>query len=588
MNIEDRLRDAFAQRTDPVEVSPGALFEIQHRLRRTRRLPELRLRPALVLAAAACAVAAVVVSVSLTSTATDPGGEIVIPPVAGPADPGSVTPPPSTPTTAGPQPPPAVAGTGTSQDGTGQIATVTPVTPPDAPQVDPPPPAPVPPSTPGTAPVVVAEQPGAGLCPVEPASGGSDEVPAAWVTVYFACGEADAAPRRRPAAVNDLATAVGILLEGPNETDTTAGFRGLSNDPGQTASPTPDNRWVTIDLPSNLAGSFDAATAGITAEQFLAQLNATVFEFPDFVAAEYRLDGDCAAFGNLLGRSCEIHTRGGGRHVSELTAHTIGPVESMIRAEADGGATALGVLVDGTRLTGGRASGSDGTWAEVITTAGQEGWVPTETIVAQPLALDGDATAAMVSLARRLTTGPGVESSAFLPSGLVLRWGAHSDDVAVVSTAGAGVDSTWWDRALDVPSPRDDATTSSLADLLRIDGESDSAMVTINAPGPLGEPHADFASLAYVSIYQAAISRTDLPPELEPTPDPSSTTTGDGTTSDAGGLPATLPDLLADEDDPAGEEEAPEPLRAQVSVIFDFLSPDGPRIAAVEAIWVEP
>ena len=111
-------------------------------------------------------------------------------------------------------------------------------------------------------------------------------------------------------------------------------------------------------------------------------------------------------------------------------------------------------------------------------------------------------------------------------------------------------------------------------------------MVTINAPGPLGEPHADFSSLAYVSIYQAAVSRSALPPPLEAAADPPTTTTTEATTSDGAELPPALPSLL--EDDSADEEEPPEPLRAQISVIFDFLSPDGARIAAVEAIWIEP
>lgn len=591
MNIEERLRDAFAQRADGVEVSPGALFDIRHRLDRRRRVPELRLRPALVLAAAACAAAAVVVSVSLSTTAPDPSGEIVATPDSlEDADP--VTPlSPAPPVTAGPQPPPITeptppADAGTPQDGAGQIATATPLTPPPTPRTDPPPPPPPPPSTPTAEPVAASEEPETPSCAVEPAGNGdSTEDPATWVTVYFACGEDDATPRRRPAAVSDLATALAVLLNGPNEADAAEGFLGLPGDSGRTASPTPHNRWVTIDLPANLAESFDAATAEITAEQFLAQLNATVFEFPEFVAAEYRLNGDCAAFGDLLGRTCEVHTSDGVSHTSELTAHTIGAIESVIRAEPDDGATTLGFLADGARLTDQRAG--DDAWAEVITTAGVQGWVSTEMLVARPLALDDEATAAMASLARRLTTGPGLESSSFPPGGLVLRWGADSDDVTLVSTAGATLDSSWWDRELDAPSPRDGAATTSPAELLRIEGSSDSAVVTINAPGPLGEPHADFSSLPYVSIYQAAVSRSSLPPELESTPQPSTTTTTEVTTSDGVELPPTLPSLIEDEEDTT-TEESPEPLRAQVSVIFDFLSPDGPRIAAVEAIWIEP
>ena len=595
MNLEDRLRDAFAQRADAVEVSPGALFEIQRRIRPAKRVPQLRLRPALVLAAAACAAIATVVSVSLTNTATDPGGEIVIPPVASPStEPGSAPPPPpSTPTAPGPTPP-AVSGTDPPQEDTTGIATVTPTPPaPDPLQSDPPPPPDPPPSSgtgTETGSVISTAQPETSQCAAQPAGAEGAETPAAWVTVYFACGESDAAPRRRPAAANDLATALGVLLGGPNEAEVAAGFRGLSSDAARTASPAPEKQWVTIDLPSNLADSFSADTAAITAEQFLAQLNATVFEFSEVGVAEYRLNGDCAAFGNLLDRSCEIHTRDGGSHTSELTAHTIGATQPSIRSEPSDGAAALGLLADGARLTDRRAGSA--AWAEVITTAGVQGWVPTDMLVAQPLALDDTATATMESLARRLTTGPEVDSPALLPGGLVLRWGAGSDDVTRVSTAGAGTDSTWWDRALDVPNPRDDSATSSLADLLWIDGESDSAIVRVNTPGPLGEPHTDFSSLAYVSVYQGVVAGSALPPVLQAAPDPptTTTTTEAGTNSDEVELPPDLPspDDEEEEEDTTTEEESPVPRRAQLSVIFDFLSPDGPRIAAVEAIWIQP
>lgn len=596
MNIEERLRDAFGQRAADVEVAPGALFEIQRRVDRTRRLPELRLRPALVLAAAACAAIAAVVSVSVTQTDPDPDGEIVIPPLATPSDPTEVDPPAgATPTTTVPQqsvdpvaPPPA--GVEPAGQGSGQIATVSPPTPPSA--------APSPTAPPtaagdksGTEPeresVTTAEEP---ACPAEPAGGeDADNDSTVLVTVYFACGASDAAPRQRVASANDLATALGVLLSGPNEADAAAGFRGLGGDTGRTAAPTPDDRWVTIDFPADLADAFGAA-GGVTAAQFLTQLNATVFHFPEFAAAEYRLEGDCAAFGALLGAPCQVHTPDGdgyAGHTSELTAHTIGNVQSVIRAEPDDTAAEVALLTDGTRLTARRTAGSDSTWAEVITVAGVSGWVSVDTIVAQPLALSSNDTATMKSLAKQLTTGPNVESSAFTPRGLVLRWGADSDDVRVLPTPGAGTESEWWNRTHDIPSPRAGAATASPAELLWIEGSNDSAVVAINTAGPLGAPHADFAQLAYVSIYQAAVGRSTLPPELQPAP--TTTTTAATTTIDDVELPPALPGLNeSDDGDSAESEEAPEPLRAQISVIFDFLSPDGPRIAAVEAIWIEP
>ena len=189
----------------------------------------------------------------------------------------------------------------------------------------------------------------------------------------------------------------------------------------------------------------------------------------------------------------------------------------------------------------------------------------------------------MVSLARQLTTGPFVEASAFRPDGLIIRWGAGPGDITVIPTTDSVAGGDWWYRSQDIPSPRDAEPTTSPADLLWIDGSNESAVVTINAPGPLGEPHSDFASLAYVSIYQAAVARSIVPPGLEPAAP--TTTTEVTPTDDEDDLPPTMPGLIEPSDEEQGTSE---PLRAQISVIFDFLSPGGPRIAAVEAIWIEP
>ncbi len=596
MNIEQRLRDAFAQRTGEVEVTPGALFEIQRRTSRTRRLPQVRLRPAFVLVAAACAAIATVVSVTLTQTAPDPGGEIAAtPPVAATPDPAAVAPLPerdpgtTDPPPEGGTPPPPPAGIESSERDSGQLTTVAPPTPPavdptpaDAPATPPPPQAGEKSDTGlDEATTTVAETT---ACPVEPA--GDDGTLTASVTVYFACGDTTAAPRKRAVATNDLATALGILLGGPNEADTTAGFRGLSADSTRTATAASDSRWVTIDLPGDLGDAFDAEV-GVTAQQFLTQLNATVFQFSNVGVAEYRLDGDCAAFGDLLDQPCQVHRRDGDAiavHTSELTAHTIGNARSVIRAEADDAAGEVGLLADGTRLTDRRSTVSSSTWAEVITTAGQAGWVSTDTLVAQPLTLTSDQLDVMASLAGELTSGPNVESASFVPGGLVVRWGADPGDVKVLETSDAGTGDDWWNRTHDIPSPRDSDTTASPADLFWIDGSGDSAVVRINAPGPLGAPHSDFANLAYVSIYQASVGRSTLPPKLESAPTPT-TTTAANTNTGGNELPPALP---TDDGESGDSEETPDPLRAQISVIFDFLSSSGPRIAAVEAIWIEP
>ena len=598
MSIEERLRSALTQRAESVEVSPGALFEIQRRTGRRRllrvpRVPEVRLRPALVLAAAAAAAIAVVISVSVTGPTATPI-ETETPLVAATPDPQAVAPttadPPPTPQAA--TPPPAVAQPAPQASDSGQVTTITPPPVQPAPSA---PAAPTPPADPTPAAelesdaeptsdteTVTAETP---VCPTEPEGNGGD-ASSETVTVYFACGDSDAAPRLRSAATNDLSTALGVLLGGPSESDSSAGFKGLSGSSATTVTATTNDKWMTIDLPAGLAGEFGTDGGDITAQQFLAQLNATVFQFTGFDVAEYRLDGNCAAFGALVGNSCLIHSRDDGgytSHASDLTAHTIGQVNSVIRAEPDDSADELGFLSDGTRLTDGRSGSGSAGWAEVMTVAGTSGWVSTETIVAQPLSIDSTTGADMADLARRLTTGPGLESSALVPAGLVLRWGADAGDLAVVSTAGAEAGSDWWHSPLDITSPRDGSAQSSLADLLWIDGRSESATVTINTPGPLGEPHGDFDSLAYVSIYRAEIEQSTLPPPLEPTPTTTTTTSAEG--SD---LPPALPTPATETDDGDDNEERPDPPRAQVSVIFDFLSPDGPRVAAVEAIWIQP
>lgn len=607
MSIEERLRSAFAQRAESVEVSPGALFEIQRRIGRRRRVPriaEVRLRPALVLAAAACATIAVVISVSVTGPSTTPPihTETATPLVASPADPTAVTPTtaevPSAPQL--PTSPPEVAQADPSAGDSGQTIATGPdpafpaASPPDAPPTSSDPPSSD--TQPSEVPEVAVPEPNEAVaataiattaaCPAEPeAAGDTVDASVSWVTVHFACGENDAAPRLRSAATDNLPTALGILLSGPDEADSAAGFRGLRGDSSGTVTTVTNDRWVTIDLPADLARAFEVDGADITARQFLAQLNATVFRFTEFDVAEYRLDGDCAAFGALVGSPCAIHVRDGdgySGYTSELTAHTIGEVDSVIRAEPDDGAAVLGFLRDGDRLTEGRSGSGRGAWAEVVTAGGDRGWVSTQTIVAQPLLIDSTTAEAMADLARRLTTGPGLDSSALMPAGLVLRWGAGDGDVKVISTAGATVGGDWWFAPVDRPSLRDGLPESSPADLMWIDGSGDGAIVTINSPGPLGEPHGDFASLAYVSIYRSAVETSALPPPLAPAP---TTTTTQAPTTGELDLPPVLP---TPPDGTDNTEEQPNPPRAQISVIFDFLPPDGPRVAAVEAIWIQP
>ncbi len=611
MNLEDRLRRAFAQRTEDVEVTPGALFEIQRRVARRRRMPEVRLRPALVLAAAACAAVAVAVSISVTRPDSGPNVQTAAP-LASPAESPVVEP-----TTPAPQP--TQTPTPTTAPGDGQITTEPP--PPVAPQ-----PSSPATSTPFTGSGTIQEETTttadataadvtAADCSAQPERPDETDDPSDWVTVYFACGGVDAVPRLRPATSSDLTTALEVLLGGPDEADSSAGFSGLSGAVGTAVTKT-DNMWVTIDLPGGIVEALSVDDSGITAQQLVAQLNATVFQFPEFSVAEYRIDGNCAAFGALLNDSCQIHIREVSTdsreaitdsNVSEastdsnvsdiktqtsvLTAHNIGSVSSVILTKPDEQAAEVGPMPEGSRLTSGRATVNGSTWAEVITSTGDSGWVSTKTIVAQPLQIDASAAGAMESLARQLTTGPSLGSANFLPSGLMLRWGAGTSDVVITPTE--GIDSNWWHLPLETAPLRNDLSASSLADLLWIYRSDEDAVFTINSPGPLGEPHSDFASLAYVSIFQPTAASLASVSELDPA-------IAEGSTQEPewSELPPNLPmpgdeeyfdsndsEDTKDEEEFKDDELQPELRRAQISVIFDFLLPEAPRIAGIEVIW---
>ena len=112
MSIEQRLRDAFAQRASEVEPSPGALFEIQRRGRNKPPLKPVLLRPAFVLAGVAlAALAATLLAVAVGRQPDDailvapptPSTEADTPPQTSSPSPNSETsePPPTddTPTT---------------------------------------------------------------------------------------------------------------------------------------------------------------------------------------------------------------------------------------------------------------------------------------------------------------------------------------------------------------------------------------------------------------------------------------------------------------------------------------------------------
>ncbi len=54
------------------------------------------------------------------------------------------------------------------------------------------------------------------------------------------------------------------------------------------------------------------ASTSAGSEMLLAQLGATVFQFPTVASVEYRIEGSCDAFFEWLQRGCEVIERPGG------------------------------------------------------------------------------------------------------------------------------------------------------------------------------------------------------------------------------------------------------------------------------------
>jgi hypothetical protein len=135
------------------------------------------------------------------------------------------------------------------------------------------------------------------------------------LTVYFTCGPstfptADSFVYRDvPATDLVLTTTLEELVKGPDDEERAAGFVSFFSEAtadsfrGVTLS---DGR-ATIDL-SGLEDINNISTS-TGSEFFLANLNANVFQFDTIDAVEYRLNGTCDDFWNLLQRDCQLVTR---------------------------------------------------------------------------------------------------------------------------------------------------------------------------------------------------------------------------------------------------------------------------------------
>ena len=611
MSIEKRLRDAFSQRASEVEPTPGALFEIQRRLQNEPPPKPVLLRPAFVLAGVAFAILAATLLVVVIGRQPD-DATLVAPPTSSAASEAAASPQASEADGASdaafqapqaailPQAalenrdegrdedrdsvekvaePPTESLTATTLPGRDTAAITTDDTTISTAASDPPeePTSPDRPETTASAPgapesniASEVDEPVTNIpadLPEQPSCEGSDAAEADEVdntlTLYFSCDSRTVSLVRRMPAPS-LQTAVDAYLAGPTLEEAEAGFSGPGE--GQTsllsAQVSQSNRLVTLDFQSDL--DLEAVNLNLLVEQ----LNATLFEFSDDLVLEYRIEESCADFFALLGRSCEMHTSGRA-FTSTLVASPIGASETpSVYTLATADSESRGTLPEQSRLTPRRSSNAEGGWAEVVTPDGMFGWVNTRGLTAQPLEITPELSAELESLAREVTSTPGVDVSYLSNEGLVVRWGPDSEDMVVIRPKGGSIE--FWNLIRDdLGRPRPSSLTSgSLGSLLWIGGKDELASISFNTPGGLGRPHEQFNGLYYVSIYHPNVLEQVLPDPITGSPD----SNGDDET----GL--NLPPPI----------ELPEPTpshRARISVMFDFLASGSPKIYGVEAVW---
>ncbi|HEV2071559.1 MAG TPA: GerMN domain-containing protein [Acidimicrobiales bacterium] len=134
------------------------------------------------------------------------------------------------------------------------------------------------------------------------------------VTVFFLAGE-ELVPVTRsvPATSGVLRASLEQLLNGPTEEERASGLHSLfpENAAGKLRDVTIDGEGnVAVDFsPSVVSGSAGTSTGSTL---LLAQLNATVFQFPTVSSVEYRTDGSCEAFFMAMERVCGVIDRPGG------------------------------------------------------------------------------------------------------------------------------------------------------------------------------------------------------------------------------------------------------------------------------------
>lgn len=135
------------------------------------------------------------------------------------------------------------------------------------------------------------------------------------VTVFFHRGETLAdATRAVPVTSGVLRASLDALLAGPTPAERDDGLSSWFSEAtaGVLNDVTIDGEGrAVVDL-ADLRPIIPNASTSAGSERLLAELDATVFQFPTVTSVEYRIDGNCEAFWNWLQRSCEVVERGAG------------------------------------------------------------------------------------------------------------------------------------------------------------------------------------------------------------------------------------------------------------------------------------
>lgn len=124
------------------------------------------------------------------------------------------------------------------------------------------------------------------------------------VTVFYTCGvDGPAVPTYRvyPTTTASLRTALDQLLAGPTSAEQAAGLTSWfsSATAGYLVGVTVSSGNAVVDL-SDLRAVIPNASTSAGSHMLLAQLDATVFQFPTVTTVLYRIDGSCQLFGEWL------------------------------------------------------------------------------------------------------------------------------------------------------------------------------------------------------------------------------------------------------------------------------------------------